>query len=66
MGVMFQDNSQVFQQFAKKDYDVFKQAYGDDDWDLIDSDKKQFLRWINDGLVCYCYIVDQVVSSNPK
>lgn len=63
MGKLFLHDSLAFKNYAKNDYNKLINAYGDQDWDLIDSSKQKIINNLKGGLVCYCYTIDEIVYS---
>ena len=66
MGKLFKDNSKAFRNYAKQDYDMLNTAFGDDYWNLIDSSKHKVVNSLKGGLVCYCYIIDQIIYTESS
>lgn len=40
------------------------QAYGDKDWDLTDPAKKRTVEEVKGGLVCFCFLYNEIVNSD--
>lgn len=64
MGQMFEGNSKAFAGFAKIDYDILIEAYGQQNWDLTDPEKKPYVARLKGGLVCFCFLMNELINTN--
>lgn len=66
MSVMFSKKPGAFANFAEHEYDILSQAYNKTELDLIDKTKKEVIRELKGGLVCFCYVLEGYVNSDPQ
>lgn len=44
MGILFQKDTNSFLKFAKSDYDILTNTYGEQNWNLVDPTKKEPIK----------------------
>lgn len=65
MGKQFSGHENAFADFARSDYSLLIEAYGDQPWDLTDPEKKKYIKRTKGGLICFCFLKDEFAATTP-